>query len=295
MRKIFASLLIISVLYAVGCRKEIEPGQRESESEGTITMSGAWALYPMAVKWAEEFQKLHPRVRIDVAAGGAGKGMADALAQVVEIGNVSRDIYPEELAKGAWWISVTKDAVVPTINENNPVLNRLLSKGITRETCISIWITGTIENWGEVIDQEITDAIHVYTRSDACGAANTWAKLLGGNQEDLLFTNLISNAIKFNREGGRVEVRLYNDGENLTAEVADTGIGIPAENLPFIFDEFYRVRNKETRNITGSGLGLSLAKKIVDAHSGSIQAISESGKGSTFMVVLPRISQGEEV
>jgi len=149
-------------------------------------MSGAWALYPMAVKWAEEFQKLHPKVKIDVAAGGAGKGMADALARIVDIGNVSRDIYPEELAKGAWWVPVTKDAVVPVINENNPFLNRLLSKGITREACISIWITGEIENWSEVIEQEITDAIHVYTRSDACGAAKTWAKFLGMNQEDLL-------------------------------------------------------------------------------------------------------------
>ena len=186
MRKIFTSLLIVGVLSVAGCQKETKPEQQEFGLEGTITMSGAWALYPMAVKWAEEFQKLHPRVKIDVAAGGAGKGMADALARIVDIGNVSRDIYPVELAKGAWWISVTRDAVVPVINENNPVLNRLLSKGITRETCISIWIGGTIQNWSEVIDQEITDAIHVYTRSDACGAAKTWAKFLGMNQEDLL-------------------------------------------------------------------------------------------------------------
>jgi len=109
----------------------------------------------------------------------------------------------------------------------------------------------------------------------------------------LVFTNLISNAIKFNREGGRVDVSLCNDSEDLTVEVADTGIGIPAENLPFIFDEFYKIRNKETRNITGSGLGLSLAKRIVEAHSGSVQAVSEPGRGSTFTVVLPRIAQGD--
>lgn len=186
MKRVLTCIFIVSLLFAIGCERKSQEGQREGVLEGIITMSGAWALYPMVVKWAEEFQKLHPRVKIDVAAGGAGKGMADALARIVDIGNVSRDIYPEELAKGAWWISVTRDAVVPVINENNPGLNRLLSKGITRETCISIWIGGTIQNWSEVIDQEITDAIHVYTRSDACGAAKTWAKFLGMNQEDLL-------------------------------------------------------------------------------------------------------------
>jgi len=186
MKRALNCILIASLLFAAGCERKTRGESGEGVLEGTIAMSGAWALYPMVVKWAEEFQKLHPKVKIDVAAGGAGKGMADALAQIVDIGNVSRDIYPVEVAKGAWWISVTKDAVVPTINENSPFLNILLSNGITREACISIWITGTIRNWGEVVNQEITDAIHVYTRSDACGAAKTWAKFLGKNQEDLL-------------------------------------------------------------------------------------------------------------
>lgn len=189
MRKILSSLLVMGLLLGIGIQiSQAEP--REGELEGTITMSGAWALYPMAVKWAEEFQKIHPKVRIDVAAGGAGKGMADALAQVVDIGNVSRDIYPAEIKKGAWWVSVTKDAVVPTVNENNPVLKDLLSKGVKRETFIDIWITGKVEDWKEVVPatEKIfgkTD-LHVYTRSDACGAAQTWAKFLGKKQEDLL-------------------------------------------------------------------------------------------------------------
>ena len=92
-------------------------------------MSGAWALYPMVVKWAEEFQKIHPKVRIDIAAGGAGKGIADALAGVVDIGMVSRDIHPAEIQKGAWWVSVVKDAVVPTISENNPATKRYPDEG----------------------------------------------------------------------------------------------------------------------------------------------------------------------
>ena len=190
MKKILSSLLVISLLFAVGCQKKTEEQLKEKGLEGTITMSGAWALYPMAVKWAEEFQKIHPEVRIDVAAGGAGKGMADCLAEIVDIGNVSRDIYPAEIEKGAWWVSVTKDAVVPTVNENNPVLKDLLSKGVKREAFIGVWITEEVKDWKDVVP--VTKKVfgktdlHVYTRSDACGAAKTWAKYLDKNQEDLL-------------------------------------------------------------------------------------------------------------
>jgi len=186
MKKLLSSLLIISVFFGVACWKESQTQSTEKEFEGVISVSGAWALYPMVVKWAEEFQKIHSDVRIDVAAGGAGKGMADCLAQVVDIGMVSRDIYPAEIEKGAWWVSVTKDAVVPTINRNNPVSKDLLVKGIKKEAFMDIWITGEIKKWDQVVETETNDSIHVYTRSDACGAAKTWARFLGGKQEDLL-------------------------------------------------------------------------------------------------------------
>ena len=164
------------------------------EMEGTIAMSGAWALYPMAVKWAEEFQKIHPKVRIDIAAGGAGKGIADALAGVVDIGMVSRDIHPAEIQKGAWWVSVVKDAVVPTISESNPVLKDILARGVKKETLAGIWVSGAVKSWSDVIGTRAAggkgrgadnDVIHVYTRSDACGAGETWAQYLGKKQEDL--------------------------------------------------------------------------------------------------------------
>jgi phosphate transport system substrate-binding protein len=156
------------------------------ELKGTITLSGAWALYPMAVKWAEEFEKVHPRVKIDIGAGGAGKGMADCLARVADLGMVSRDIYPEEIKKGAWWVSVTKDAVVATVNAENPVIEGLLLEGVSREEFVGLWIDGTVVNWSDVADSVVPYAINVYTRSDACGAAETWAAYLGKKQEDLL-------------------------------------------------------------------------------------------------------------
>ena len=154
--------------------------------KNTISISGAWALYPMAVRWAEEYEKIHPEIRIDISAGGAGKGIADVLGGLVEIGMVSREINTEELKKGALPVAVAKDAVVAVVNEKNPVLQDLLSRGMSVEAGINIWITGNYKTWGEVSGTGSDSPVHVYTRSDACGAAEIWALLLGKKQEDLL-------------------------------------------------------------------------------------------------------------
>ncbi|GER77984.1 MAG: substrate-binding domain-containing protein [Anaerolineales bacterium] len=155
---------------------------------GTISVSGAFALYPMMTVWAEEFSRLHPGVQFDVQGGGAGKGMTDAIAGAVDIGMISRSIKPEEEAQGIFWVSVTKDAVFPIISEKNPVADGVMAKGITQEVFNKIYVTGEITTWGQVIgDPSVTDEIHVFTRSDAAGAAEQWAKYSGGKaQEDLL-------------------------------------------------------------------------------------------------------------
>lgn len=217
MRNVFRVLPVISLMLFTGCQSGSRSEIKEGELKGTIAISGAWALYPMAVRWAEEFQKLHPHVRIDVAAGGAGKGMADALARVADIGNVSRMIYPEEIEQGAWWVSVTKDAVVPTVNAQNPFLKDLLRQGVDQEIFAAIWITGTVENWGEVVRRDIGKPIHVYTRSDACGAAKTWAQYLGARQEDLL------------------GVGVYGD-PGLAEAVKQDDLGIGYNNINYAYD-----------------------------------------------------------
>ena len=109
-----------------------------------------------------------------------------------------------------------------------------------------------------------------------------------------IFTNLIRNAIDYNREEGKISVKAKEEAECVVIEVSDTGIGIAQKDIPFIFDEFFRVKNRKTQHITGSGLGLSIVKKIVEGHGGSIQVRSEEGKGSTFMVFLPKFTCGDE-
>jgi two-component system sensor histidine kinase/response regulator len=105
------------------------------------------------------------------------------------------------------------------------------------------------------------------------------------------FLNLLSNAIIYNREGGTVTVTAKEQGDDLAVEVSDTGIGISKENLPFIFDEFFRVKSKETQHISGTGLGLPIAKKIIEAHNGCVKVASEPGVGTTFSIFLPKAQQ----
>jgi signal transduction histidine kinase len=114
--------------------------------------------------------------------------------------------------------------------------------------------------------------------------------LVLGDEQSLeqVFSNLLNNAIRYNRSGGSVVVTFREEDDFVVTEVKDTGIGIAREHLPFIFDQFYRVSRREEQKVKGTGLGLSIAKKIVEAHNGTIGATSEPGQGSTFWVRLPR-------
>ena len=208
---------IISLL-AVGFLILPAFGQAPAKSvQGSISISGAWALYPMVLKWAEEFKKVHPGVKIDVQAGGAGKGMSDVLAGMADLGMVSRDVNPAEVKKGAFPIAVTKDAVVATVSARNPFLSEIQKKGLSRPRFIDLWISGKEASWGEVLDTRESAAVHVFTRSDACGAAETWAAYLGKKQEDL---------------GG---VGVYGD-PGLAEAIRRDPLGIGYNNINFVYD-----------------------------------------------------------
>jgi signal transduction histidine kinase len=106
--------------------------------------------------------------------------------------------------------------------------------------------------------------------------------------------NLVGNAVKYSRSGGRVRVTVEPapSGGPVRIEVCDDGIGIPARDLPHVFDKFYRVRNDSTAGIAGTGLGLAITRSIVDAHGGRIGVNSTEGAGSTFWVELPAAPAG---
>ena len=102
-----------------------------------------------------------------------------------------------------------------------------------------------------------------------------------------VFTNLLSNAINYSPDGGTVSVAAISHGDYLEVLVKDQGIGIEAEEIPKIFDKFYRVKNPKTRQVIGTGLGLALVKGLIEAHRGTVEVESTVGTGTTFRVKLP--------
>jgi phosphate transport system substrate-binding protein len=175
------SIILVAVLFN-SCSNS-----SSKEKEPSISFSGAFALYPLAQKWAEEYNKTHPKIRFDIQAGGAGKGLTDILSGVVDVGMFSREITDAEKRRGIWWIALCKDAVLPTINSKNPYVDIIRAKGLTKPELQSIFIDNHPTTWDSLfrINSAKPNKISVYTRADAAGAADSWASFFGKRQEDL--------------------------------------------------------------------------------------------------------------
>lgn len=109
------------------------------------------------------------------------------------------------------------------------------------------------------------------------------------NELEIIFNNLISNAIKYNIDNGKVSIKVNSEESKIIIVVEDTGIGMSSEETENLFTDFMRIKNEKTKNITGSGLGLSITKKIVDLYNGNISTESYPGKGTKFTIELPKI------
>lgn len=148
------------------------------------------------------------------------------------------------------------------------------------------------------------DTIVMEVFNQACVLANGVTVTLGqvdtarvvGDPDRLkqLLLNLVSNGLKYTPEGGTVTLSVQRQEHTVIISVADTGIGIPAEDLPHIFDRFYRVDKARSRAQGGTGLGLSIAKWLAEAHGGHISVSSEVGKGSVFSVTLPLVPEHQQ-
>ena len=112
---------------------------------------------------------------------------------------------------------------------------------------------------------------------------------------DELFINLINNAIKYTPEGGNIHLKVMVINDFVQICVKDSGIGIHQDDLPRIFEKFYRVRNEKTKNISGTGLGLAIVKGIVDAHHGTIKVRSEINKGTVFEILIPLLNKDRDL
>jgi phosphate transport system substrate-binding protein len=153
----------------------------------SISFSGAFALYPLAQVWAQEYGKAHPDIRFDIQAGGAGKGLTDCLGGAVDVGMFSRELTDAEKAKGVWWVAVCKDAVLPTYNAKNAYSKSIGIRGIKKAEFQSIFVDRTLSTWEQLLgtNSKTPHKINVYTRADAAGAADSWASFFGKKQENL--------------------------------------------------------------------------------------------------------------
>ena len=120
--------------------------------------------------------------------------------------------------------------------------------------------------------------------------------LLNGDSSELeiMFNNLISNSIKYNKDNGRLDITLTQDEDIIKIAIADTGIGMKPEEKARLFGEFVRFKNEKTKNIEGSGLGLSILKKLVSLYDGEISVESEFGVGTTFNITLKSLPTQKE-
>ena len=242
-----AFFVALAALAAAGCASD-EGGRVDPDGtlHGRVSLSGAFALYPLAVRWAHDFTELHPDVRVEIDAGGAGKGITDALAGMVDFGMLSRELGQAEIDGGAEPFVVAKDAVVPTISLANPHYDELVKKGLTRDMARRIWAGDGNVTWGDILGSDAADRVVVFTRSDACGAADTWASWFGVRQEDLKGEGLNGDpsvaaavakepaAIGFNNIGFAYDSRSHKPVEGLRVlpvDVNDNGRIDPEEDF----------------------------------------------------------------
>ncbi|NGM63840.1 PstS family phosphate ABC transporter substrate-binding protein [Sphingobacterium sp. SGR-19] len=218
---IYSFLLLFLV---TSCAPKVKEGYDEKNGyTGNISISGAFALYPIVVLWSEDFKKEHPHVRFNISAGGAGKGIADVLSNMVDIGLVSRDLHKQEITKGAYPVHVAKDAVVGSFNRHHPNYTLIKERGLTQEELEGIFVHQKYKLWSDIDSRFVNKPIEVYVRSDAAGAAETWAKFLGVHQE------------------GLKGVGIFGD-PGLVQAIKDKPLSIGFSNINFV----YNLKTKQT-------------------------------------------------
>jgi len=204
--------------------------------------------------WAAEYQKNH-EVILEVSGGGAGKGMSDVINGQVDIAMCSRPVREEELQQGVFYLSVAKDAVIATINAENPVLKEIREQGLTPADLEAVFLK-KITHWGELVGKKVdNDKIIVLGRSDASGAAKVWASFLGNytqsdlqekadanyNGDQAMCSGVKSNinSIGFNNMNYAYDI----ENENFAEHIRPVPLDLDNNNKLDVYEDFYNKRN----------------------------------------------------
>ena len=190
------------------------------------------------------------------------------------------------------------NVLISELNRERMLVEDLLSAGRLegdqfqfsfRPLEVSALITKTVQQWEPAAREKNISMIMESLLQDS------EALMLVRADENALrqvFTNLVGNAIKFTNAGGSVRVRVQKVGKGIQISIIDTGIGIPSEDLPMLFNRFFRGSNAVLEEIQGTGIGLFIVRSILDKHAGHIEVATELGKGSQFDVWLPEMKEG---
>ncbi|PLT36021.1 cell wall metabolism sensor histidine kinase WalK [Bacillus sp. V5-8f] len=207
--------------------------------------------------------------------------------------------YLEALADGAWkdeslapsFLSVTQNETERMIRLVNDLLQ--LSKMDSKDYKLSKdWINFT-KFFDHIIDRfEMTIEEHITFHREI--PSHSYFVDIDEDKITQVLYNIISNAIKYSPEGGKITFRIKEESEKIVVSISDQGVGIPKNNLSKIFERFYRVDKARARNLGGTGLGLAIAKEMVEAHDGEIWAESKEGKGTTIFFTLPYEQEQED-
>ena len=248
------SILLVWIFFFHACSSNLK------KEKSVVTLSGAFAIYPTAVAWGEEFQKNYPDVKIEVSAGGAGKGAADCIAGFVDIGMVSRDPDPSELEKGITAIPICHDGVFLIINKKNSFVEKFLEKGLTKEILTTLYKEKKKMTFEEIlqIESESRNTINIYTRADSCGAAATFAKFLGNFKQE-------------NLDG----IGVNSDPQMINAILNDAN-GISYVNFSYIFDKEGKIfQGLKVIPIDVDGNGKIDEKEKISSRIDAVNSINE--------------------
>ena len=196
--KTFIPLLIIVLVFGCNSPKTEKQPVRTAEEiksdlKGSFSICGAYALYPLVSRFAVEFMKTHPGVKIEVTKMGTGEGITALLSKKCNIAMISRPLTDEEINAGIWVIPVAKDGVAPIINQKNPYIENLLNQGLSPQEFLQVFTSGKQLTWGFVLGNEAKEKITVYTRADESGAADIWAGFLYKKASDLKGIGIIGD------------------------------------------------------------------------------------------------------
>jgi phosphate transport system substrate-binding protein len=188
--KYLALVLCSLLLFSCGPRNSQKPAETAKEEPkenltGSITISGAFALYPLVSRWSSDFMALHPNVKIEVTEAGTGQGIADLISGKVKLAMISRPLKDEEKAAGIWAVPVAKEGVAPIVNQKNPHLKNLLEHGLTLDKLQKVFTGDKQILWGELLDTAGKEKIFVYSRADESGAADIFAGFLFRKAADM--------------------------------------------------------------------------------------------------------------